>query len=306
MRQRRERRPAPSSSSLRRNQRRYGGYVVHLGVDPHVRRLRGSHLQPRRDQACCKPGERWQLNALHAWSIARRDPPGHDTPHYAGAIARVALYHHGEPKGDADCPRSACTSSRNSPPRFPRSYEHAAIEDFYMILVPASSRISLGSPQGLHQSAGELDLDRGLRLRLRQRAAAVADSGIEPARGLVNPVRAVLWALAALLVWSSSTEAATVRGVLANPERPESVAGRSVELLGLDPDGRPIEQRATSDARGEFVFSDLRAPAVYLPLRPTARLAPERAAPTERPQAWQIHAPCRPERARRRPSPGAG
>lgn len=114
---------------LRRNQRRYGGYVVHLSVVLVFIGFAGSafYLEETR---ILRPGETWQLNG---YSITYRHAQPVKDPHYAGALARVALQHHGKPVGILT-PEKRMYFQQEQPATLP-AIASSLREDFYMILV---------------------------------------------------------------------------------------------------------------------------------------------------------------------------
>ena len=114
---------------LRRNQRRYGGYVVHLSVVLIFVGFAGAafYLEETR---LLKPGESWQLNG---YSISYRHAQPVTDPHYVGALARVALHHHGKPVGIL-MPEKRMYFQQEQPTTLP-AIVSSLREDFYMILV---------------------------------------------------------------------------------------------------------------------------------------------------------------------------
>ena len=78
---------------LRKNQRRYGGYVVHLGVVFLFIGFAGSALNDERLETL-SPGDAVEMNGYRLeYKTARALP----AQHYGGAVARLALYEHGRP-----------------------------------------------------------------------------------------------------------------------------------------------------------------------------------------------------------------
>jgi cytochrome c-type biogenesis protein CcmF len=80
---------------LRRNQRRYGGYVVHLSVVLVFVGFSGAAFTLEETRVL-RPGETWQLDG-YALEYRQARPVEH--PHYAGAQLRIGVRHHGEPLG---------------------------------------------------------------------------------------------------------------------------------------------------------------------------------------------------------------
>ena len=78
---------------LRRNQRRYAGYVVHLAIVLMFIGFAGAAFDLE-ETRLLHPGESWEI-AGYRLEYRQVRPVEH--PHYAGAQARLALYEHGEP-----------------------------------------------------------------------------------------------------------------------------------------------------------------------------------------------------------------
>ena len=73
---------------LRRNQQRYGGYIVHLGVVFILVGTTGSVLNEERLQNL-QPGEAIEMNG---YRLEYRTAEAIDAQHYGGAVARLALF----------------------------------------------------------------------------------------------------------------------------------------------------------------------------------------------------------------------
>jgi cytochrome c-type biogenesis protein CcmF len=80
---------------VRRNQRRYGGYVVHLAVVVLFIGFAGAAFDVEETKVLA-PGERWDTGG-YTLEYRQARPVSH--PHYAGAVVRIALYDEGEPVG---------------------------------------------------------------------------------------------------------------------------------------------------------------------------------------------------------------
>jgi cytochrome c-type biogenesis protein CcmF len=78
---------------LRKNQRRYGGYVVHLGVVFILVGIAGAAFNEERLETL-KPGGHIEMNGYSLRYLTAEPIP---QQHYGGAVARVALYHEGKP-----------------------------------------------------------------------------------------------------------------------------------------------------------------------------------------------------------------
>jgi cytochrome c-type biogenesis protein CcmF len=84
---------AALATLLRKNQRRYGGYVVHLGVVFLFIGFAGAALDEERLETMA-PGEAVELNG---YRLEYRTAHAIPAQHYGGAVARIALYEDGKP-----------------------------------------------------------------------------------------------------------------------------------------------------------------------------------------------------------------
>jgi cytochrome c-type biogenesis protein CcmF len=78
---------------FRKNQRRYGGYVVHVGVVFLFVGFAGSALNEERLETL-SPGDAVEINGYRLEYMTARAIPAQ---HYGGAIAHIALFEHGRP-----------------------------------------------------------------------------------------------------------------------------------------------------------------------------------------------------------------
>jgi cytochrome c-type biogenesis protein CcmF len=113
---------------LRRNQRRYGGYIVHLAVILVFVGFAGATFNLE-ETKLLKPGERWDLAG---YTIEYRQVRPTDHPHYAGAVARLALYEDGKPVAML-LPEKRMYFQQEQPTTIP-AVESSLREDFYVIL----------------------------------------------------------------------------------------------------------------------------------------------------------------------------
>ena len=113
---------------LRRNQRRYGGYVVHLAVILMFIGFAGATFNLEETKLLA-PGEKWDL-AGYTVEYRQARPVSH--PHYAGAVARLALYEHGKPIGML-LPEKRMYFQQEQPTTIP-AVSSGLSEDFYVIL----------------------------------------------------------------------------------------------------------------------------------------------------------------------------
>jgi len=85
--------PAAFAALMRKNQRRYGGYVVHLGVVFIMIGFGGAAFNEERLENVV-PGASVEMNGYRLEYLTATPIP---EQHYGGAVARIALYNHEEP-----------------------------------------------------------------------------------------------------------------------------------------------------------------------------------------------------------------
>ena len=113
---------------LRRNQRRYGGYIVHLGMVLMFIAISGAAFNQERLENL-KPGEsltinKFELRYLTAVANLKQN--------YGGATARVALYRDGEPVATM-LPQKRLYWLEQQPSSLPAIYS-TWLEDLYLVL----------------------------------------------------------------------------------------------------------------------------------------------------------------------------
>ena len=113
---------------IRRNQRRYGGYVVHLSVVLMFIGFAGAAFNLE-ETRLLRPGERWDV-AGYTLEYRQARPVRH--PHYAGAVARVALYRGEEPIGIL-APEKRMYFQQEQPATIP-AVASSLREDVYLII----------------------------------------------------------------------------------------------------------------------------------------------------------------------------
>jgi cytochrome c-type biogenesis protein CcmF len=113
---------------LRRNQRRYGGYVVHLGVVFVLVGIAGAAFNEERLENV-KPGGTITMNGYRLEYLTARPLP---KQHYGGAVARLALYHGDEPLA-VMAPERRIYWLEQQPASIP-SIRSTLREDLYVIL----------------------------------------------------------------------------------------------------------------------------------------------------------------------------
>jgi cytochrome c-type biogenesis protein CcmF len=113
---------------VRRNQRRYGGYVVHLAVVLMFVGFAGAVFNLE-ETKLLRQGERWNVGR---YTLEYRQVQPTQHPHYAGAIARLALYENGQPVGIL-LPEKRMYFQQEQPATIP-AVAASLREDFYVIL----------------------------------------------------------------------------------------------------------------------------------------------------------------------------
>jgi cytochrome c-type biogenesis protein CcmF len=116
------------ASLIRRNPRRYGGYVVHIAVVLMFVGFAGAAFNLE-ETKLLRPGERWEV-AGYTLEYRQARPVSH--PHYAGAVARVAVYEGEEPLGILE-PEKRMYFQQEQPATLP-AVASSIREDLYVIL----------------------------------------------------------------------------------------------------------------------------------------------------------------------------
>ena len=113
---------------LRKNQQRYGGYIVHLGAVMILIGTAGSVFNEERLETV-SPGQEISMNGYRLRYLTARPLPAQ---HYGGAVARLALYHHDDPVG-VMVPEKRRYWLEEQPASIP-SVHSTLREDLYVIL----------------------------------------------------------------------------------------------------------------------------------------------------------------------------
>jgi cytochrome c-type biogenesis protein CcmF len=113
---------------LRKNQQRYGGYVVHLGVVFMLVGIAGSVFDEERLENL-RPGESMNMNGYRLEYLTAQPLP---QQHYGGARARLALYQHGRSIGTM-VPEKRMYWLEQQPASIPAIHSTLR-EDLYVIL----------------------------------------------------------------------------------------------------------------------------------------------------------------------------
>jgi cytochrome c-type biogenesis protein CcmF len=115
-------------SLLRKNQQRYGGYVVHLGAVFVIMGTAGSVLNEERLENV-RPGNEISIHDYRLRYLTARPLPAQ---HYGGAVARLALYRGDEPLA-VMAPEKRVYWLEQQPASIPSVYSTLR-EDVYVIL----------------------------------------------------------------------------------------------------------------------------------------------------------------------------
>ncbi|MCP3984899.1 MAG: heme lyase CcmF/NrfE family subunit, partial [bacterium] len=128
-RMRRGENPARAIATLmRKNQRRYGGYVVHLGVVFIFIGIAGAAFNEERLENI-RVGDSIEMNGYRLEYRTARPIPAQ---HYGGAVARLALFEDGEPRVTMT-PERRVYWLEQQPASIPSVYS-TLLEDLYVIL----------------------------------------------------------------------------------------------------------------------------------------------------------------------------
>ena len=120
--------PAALAGILRKNQRRYGGYVVHLGVVFILVGIAGAAFNEERLENL-RPGDAVELNG---YRLEYRTAVPIPKQHYGGAVARIALFEDGSPLATLT-PEKRMYWLEQQPASIPSVYSKLG-EDLYVIL----------------------------------------------------------------------------------------------------------------------------------------------------------------------------
>jgi cytochrome c-type biogenesis protein CcmF len=113
---------------LRRNQRRYGGYIVHVGVICILVGIGGAAFNEERLENL-DPGGTIELGGYRLEYLTAKPLPER---HYGGAVARIALYDEGDPVGVL-APEKRMYFVEQQPASIPSVYSTLR-EDLYVVL----------------------------------------------------------------------------------------------------------------------------------------------------------------------------
>ncbi len=120
--------PVAFFTLLRRNQRRYGGYIVHLGIVLMFIAISGAAFNEERLENL-QPGESVKVNKFELRYLTATANPEQN---YGGATARVALYKDGEPVATM-LPQKRLYWLEQQPSSIPAIYS-TWLEDLYLVL----------------------------------------------------------------------------------------------------------------------------------------------------------------------------
>ncbi len=125
--------PRALATLLRKNQRRYGGYVVHLGVVFILIGIAGAAFNDERLENL-SPGDRLEMNGYTLEYLTAKPLPQR---HYGGAVARLALYEDGTGVGVL-APEKRMYWLEQQPASIP-AIRSTLREDLYVILTNLES-----------------------------------------------------------------------------------------------------------------------------------------------------------------------
>jgi cytochrome c-type biogenesis protein CcmF len=120
--------PRALATLLRRNQRRYGGYVVHLGIVFILAGAAGAAFNEERLENV-KPGDTIEMDGYQLRYMTAQPLP---QQHFGGAVARVALFRDGEPLATMT-PEKRVYWLEQQPASIP-SIRSTLREDLYLLL----------------------------------------------------------------------------------------------------------------------------------------------------------------------------
>jgi cytochrome c-type biogenesis protein CcmF len=118
---------------LRKNQQRYGGYIVHLGAVLILMGATGSVLNEEKLENV-RPGDDI---TIHDYRLRYLTAEAIPAQHYGGAVARLALYQGGEPLA-VMAPEKRVYWMEQQPSSIPSVYSTLR-EDLYVILTAIES-----------------------------------------------------------------------------------------------------------------------------------------------------------------------
>jgi cytochrome c-type biogenesis protein CcmF len=118
---------------MRKNQRRYGGYVVHLGVVFILIGIAGAAFNEERLENV-HPGDSIEVDG---YRLEYRTALPIPKQHYGGAVARIALYQNGRPLGTMT-PEKRMYWLQQQPASIPSVYSTLR-EDLYVVLTAVES-----------------------------------------------------------------------------------------------------------------------------------------------------------------------
>jgi cytochrome c-type biogenesis protein CcmF len=113
---------------LRKNQQRYGGYIVHVGAVLILMGAAGSVLNEEKLENV-RPGDEL---SIHDYRLRYNTARAIDAQHYGGAVARIALYRGDEPLA-VMAPEKRMYWMEQQPSSIPSVYSTLR-EDLYVIL----------------------------------------------------------------------------------------------------------------------------------------------------------------------------
>ena len=153
-----------------RNKRRYGGYIVHVGVVLICLGFAGNGSK-KDQQVLLKPGQEAKLGRY----VIRNDGVKvNDDGQKQTVTAYLPVFVNGK-QVDTLYPAKWYFRKHEQEPTTEVAIRRTLAEDLYIVMAaPPRSSEQIGQPGDLHQPAGQLDLDRVRRHRARHRHRAAA------------------------------------------------------------------------------------------------------------------------------------
>ena len=147
---------------VQRNTRRYGGYIVHIGIVPALHRLRGERVQQGRHR---RPQPR-ESTRIGPWSVTLQDLPGGTTRSMTGS-GRRSCSRNTTSRSASSSRAASSTRPPGRPP--PRCAARTFQEDIYLVF-SGMTEDGAGYRPRVPEPAGPLGVARRVRDVPRHRA----------------------------------------------------------------------------------------------------------------------------------------
>ncbi len=145
--------PLALAHLVRRNNRRYGGYIVHLGIILIGAGVIGSHVYQQQTEAALQPG---QSLTIGNYTITASGLNSYDVADAKVVEAPLDV------NGSDLRPQKIFFNNFPDQPSTKVGLQSVPLEDLYVVLAAwdGDGPTAQGQPVRVHQSDGELDLDR--------------------------------------------------------------------------------------------------------------------------------------------------